>query len=80
LMSFARPEEARLGLVRSLAMLAETTGKNEVDKPTNHKARHTDLRGKPFNAKGKTTGTRRNLHYMWSVYRTSSVDGGLQEE
>ncbi|PWZ33736.1 hypothetical protein Zm00014a_030501 [Zea mays] len=23
---------------------------------------------------------RRNLHYMWSVYRMPSGDGGLQEE
>jgi hypothetical protein len=24
--------------------------KNEIDQPTNHRARHTDLRGKPFRA------------------------------
>jgi hypothetical protein len=31
--------------------------KNEVDQATNHRARHIDLRGKPFNVKGKTTST-----------------------
>jgi hypothetical protein len=38
-------------------MLAETTRKNKVDQPTNHRARHTHLRENLFNAKGKTTGT-----------------------
>ena len=37
-------------------VLIETAGKNEVDQPTNHRARYTDLRGQPFNTKGKTMG------------------------
>jgi hypothetical protein len=49
--------------------------KNKVDQPTNHRARHTDLRGKPFNAKGKTTSTSQVKPSLYvecsrSVYRT----------
>jgi hypothetical protein len=56
-------------------MLIETAGKNEVDQPTNHRARYTDLRGKPFNAKGKTTGEKSSLYV-----ECLQTDGGLQEE
>jgi hypothetical protein len=61
------------------AFVSRNDRKNEVDQPTNHRARHTYLRGKPFNAKGKATSTKPDDTFK-SVYVTSSVDGGLQEE
>jgi hypothetical protein len=48
-----------------LFLLAETIGKNEVDQPTNHRARHTNLRAKSFNAKGKITGTSQTKHSLY---------------
>jgi hypothetical protein len=61
--------------------LSRNNRKKEVDQPKNHRARHIDLHGKHFNAKGKPWApARRNLHYMWSVYRRPPINGGLQEE
>jgi uncharacterized protein YajQ (UPF0234 family) len=38
---------------------------NDVDQPINHISRHIDLRGKSFNAKGKTTiQVKQNLYYI----------------
>jgi hypothetical protein len=43
--------------VMCICSISRNDRKNKVDQPTNHRARHTDLRRKPFNVKGKTTGT-----------------------
>jgi hypothetical protein len=54
--------------------------KNEVDQPTNHRARHRfTWKTLSLRTEKPRALARRNLQYMWSVYRTPSVDGGLQE-
>jgi hypothetical protein len=47
-----------------------------------HRTQHADLRGKPFKAKGKTTGTSQSrLHYFWRILQEHCIDGGgLQDD
>jgi hypothetical protein len=54
-------------------LLAQTVEKkNKVDKPTNYRARHIDLCGKHFNAKGKTRSTL-YVYCWWYIPKDSLI-------
>ncbi|WVZ88169.1 hypothetical protein U9M48_034717 [Paspalum notatum var. saurae] len=64
-------------LLGTRLLVSKSTGKQRR-RSTKHRARHTDfLRGKPFKAKGKTTGTSQpHFHYILECLQERRADGG----